>query len=194
MSNRTNFLGVEIPYIVGSRCSPIDIKCFPNPCSPIASFVKMCDSKLRIPYDDAMVSNFQQRHSFWNTLDTVRVESLAWADKNGFGLTKQGKNLVKIINWFAPIYELLEFVSESGISNADELDIQLSIAGKHSLVCRDVVERVRIVFCYKVNTLGRDVHYWVSEFLRAICREIEMSYDKIFRELFKRLDSNALAA
>ena len=51
-----------------------------------------------------------------------------------------------------------------------------------------------MVFLYEKRTLGKDVYTWVEMFLDALAHEVNMSFDRIFKKLFNRLNAHELIA
>lgn len=195
MSNHTNLLGIEIPYLPYAFCSRIDIKWFPNPRSSISQLLKLLKSNEIIGCDNpAIRSLFDNDNKFWFTVEMLKSESLICIDSNELYLSTHGKNMVKIIDWFEPVYDIVEFISASGVKDADDLDVQLALVGKHYLMSEDVISRVRMVFLYEKRTLGKDVYTWVEMFLDALAHEVNMSFDRIFKKLFNRLNAHELIA
>ena len=193
MSNYTNFLGIEIPYLPHTYCSRSDIKCFPNPRSRISQLLKLLKSNGIISCDNqAIRSLFDNTNRFWITAMMLKYESLICIDSNELHLSTHGQHMVEIIDWFEPVYDIVEFISASGVEDADELDVQLALAGKHYLMSEDVISRVRMVFLYEKRTLGTDVHMWVETFLDALAYRINVSFVRIFKKLFDRLDAHDL--
>lgn len=101
-----------------------------------------------------------------------------------YSLTEYGENMVKLTEWFAPVYELIDFVENVEYENVDELDIQLTIAGKRSLINKDVLIKINMIH-YGCLTLGDDTHLWLKRSLSAVSGAIHM-HETIFSDLFNK--------
>lgn len=102
-----------------------------------------------------------------------------------YSLTEYGENMVKLVNWFAPVYELIDFVKNAEIENVDELDIQLTISGKRSLISKDVLIKINMIYHYGVLSLGNDTPLWLKRILSAVSGAIHM-HETVFSELFNK--------
>lgn len=102
-----------------------------------------------------------------------------------YSLTEHGENMVKLVNWFAPVYELIDFVENVEYENVDDLDIQLTMAGKRSLISKDVLIKINMIYHCGVLTFGNDTHLWLKRILSAVSGAIH-THETVFSELFNR--------
>ena len=104
---------------------------------------------------------------------------------DSYSLTEYGENMVKLVNWFAPVYELIDFVKNVEIENVDELDIQLTISGKRSLISKDVLIKINMIYRYGALALGNDTNLWLKRILSVVSSAIHM-HETVFSELFNK--------
>lgn len=188
MSNRINFLGIQIPDIPSGLIAS-DFRGFPNYMSEEAKILLFIKEMQRASRDD-IYDKFPSAKvlGFFKSYDLVRWNM----DDDTYSLTEAGEDMVTLVNWFAPVYDLIEFMEKTDFSDTDELDILLAMAGRHDLVEKDALGRVRMVYCYGENTLGQEPYYWVRLFLRTVFGSL-LTYKEELETLFKKIDTEVAA-
>ncbi len=186
MSNRTNCLGIQIPDIPSGLIAS-DFRGFPNYMSEEAKILLFIKEMQRASRDD-IYDKFPSAKvlGFFKSYDLVKWNM----DDDTYSLTEAGEDMITLINWFAPVYDLIDFMEKTDFSDADELDILLAMDGDREQAQqgaeKDALGRVRIVYCYGENTLGQETCYWVKLFLRTVFRSL-FTYKEELETLFKKI-------